>query len=236
MLLGLLMTAPALARELSAPATQPAQVQTESIARLLDDLESADPSLRESARDQLLLLDASQLSSLRDTIARLDSISLGQVLALKEIVVHVHTTGEHHFSGEGRPLIGITRSSFDGMETSCVVGSRRIGFDAYRVLRDGDQIVQLALVDPRDGTTSNSIAVKLFSQMQTWVRTKTRPRNWIELIVIRSGERLNLRLRIAPNPDPTDGTAPNYTAWLNNAIDYWNREFEPMIRQRSRRV
>jgi|GEM_PF-5764134 len=216
-----------------APTTQPVKVQIDDVSTLLSDLESIDPSTRDGAREQLMMLNASLLPQLRETVEKLDSISIAQSLALKDIVIHIRATGEHNFDGEGTSLIGVTQSGEP--DAPCVIESRRIGFDAYRVLRDGDQIVQVALVDPRDGAIVRARAIEWFTQMQDWMRGVP-VGSWIQVSVIRNGAQLSLQLRTAPNPDRRNGDlTPNYDAWVNEALDYWTREFEPVVSERSKR-
>lgn len=230
-LLGLILTDRSTADE---PSTQP--VAIDSVSNWIAGLESSNPQERDQAFQHLLSLDSSQLPALHDAVKRMETVSLAQSIAMKNVVMHVHVTGQHHFTGTGRALLGVTRTNIDFRDSSCIIAGRRIGFDAYRVLRDGDQITRMAKVDPQDGSLAHAIDVTQFSQMQNWMIEFIRPGDTIEATVIRSGEQLNLRLRVAPDPDRRDDqSSTNYTRWLNNALDYWNAQFEPIVSARSNR-
>src|SRR5687767_8871167 len=103
-------------RLLAAPATQPMRVELDNLDALLIDLGSIDPALRDRAREELMLLDAGELPQLKAAVEKLETISIAQSVALKEVVVHVHATGQHKFEGGGRALLGISRATINAAD------------------------------------------------------------------------------------------------------------------------
>lgn len=211
----------------SVPATQPALAVPLAIQRplvdLVRDLDSTDQRIRESARMQLMLLGASDLEQLLTAARSARPLSNMQLSNLREVVIHVFLTRDHNFSGAGRGFMGIQMGSFANDEQSlrlpAVVVGRTTGYDASRVLRDGDTIVGMQNLS-RDSKSMSVITN--YADLQGFLRD-ARVGEWILIRVIRNGEAVETGLHLAPRPPEGVGSVenPNYVV----AEFYWRDKF-----------
>ena len=216
LLLNLATLLTAIAGATSKPSTQPA-----SLAAELDRLVDADPVARLAARDELMLLTRDDLPTLRRVVSERP---VGPVLrnALHEIVVHVYLTGEHNFKGPGPGRLGFIVTG--GEIGPPVVGRRMPGFDAYRVLEDGDTIVGIAT---DEGDKPNTIVpvstlLALLNEL-----TPTTPGEWVRVRIVRNGQTLEVPIRLSQQVKLQPMGEPE--PLLDIGERYWSESFEPAL-------
>ncbi len=205
------------------PATQPS---ADSLAKMLADLSSIEPEVREAARSNLMLLDRAGLPALRKQAGKND-MSAVTAATLEEIVTHVYLTDMHGFVGEGETYLGIssgTGRTGPTPEGGVDVSATLIGYDAYRALREGDRLVGWR------AEGAEWITLEQFSDLLA-ARRLSRPGDWISLRVQRNATLLELRVRLASIPQEAQrvGIDPD-PKWYAAAKAYWWQEFAPALR------
>ena len=204
-----------------AQTTAPADL-TAAISRLDD----RDPEVREAARMSLMSLTRDDLPRLREAVAgAAPRVTVRD--ALRDVVMHVYLTGKHNFAGAATAYLGI--ASIPAPSESPTVRSRMIGYDAYRALRDGDVIV--ALRPPpgrRRGEAENAfLPIRSIEYLQEILAT-VRVGEWIGVRVLRDGESVETRVRVGPR-SPALMSSKGINPSLDEAREYWTREFAPAL-------
>jgi cold shock CspA family protein len=184
------------------PSTSPADPESVLKSALLQ-LSDRDPAVRESAREQLMALSASDLPMLRIAIEALRPLPPGDADALRDIVEHVYLTGEDADGNPKQGFMGILMSDWGAMvpdsdadpqePLGVVVEMRLPGFDAYRVLRDGDIILAIST----DG--SDPVPVHSAAMIIQTVKTLAAGQR-VRLDVIRNGQRMQTTVRLDARP------------------------------------
>lgn len=200
------------------------------LAEYLSALDERDPVLREGARETLMLLERKDLPRLLSAAHEAMPLTTMQRSALRDIVLHVYLTEVHGFKGDGAGFIGIS-GPMDIGEPAIIQG-RTMGFDGYRVLRDGDTVVGMQVAPRPMQPVAN------FNDLRNIVLA-TRPGNWILVRVIRNGQPvevlLHLTARIEQPGMAVGGVSPNLNPLLPQAQAYWDRTFAPALDQPSTR-
>jgi hypothetical protein len=193
-------------------------------------LDSIEPSIRQSARDRLMAGDPARLGDLLES-ARSVSLSGQQRASLAEIVVHLHVAGLNRREGVDVAQLGI-RSQQPRFEIEqdlpqgARVGSRLVGYDAQRVLQDGDRIVHIA--EPSEGMQWE---ITQFDDLRQVTRS-LKPGALIRVTVIRDGRRLAADLRLAKLAPGMDDPSrlEAYDRWLITSRRFWNEQVEPTLK------
>lgn len=194
--------------------TKPADLAA-SVARLGD----RDPLVRDAARESLMSLDAADLPQLRDAVAgTLPNTTIRS--ALRDAVTHVYLTGKHHFAGATGGVIGIRRILTD--DEPPTIFFRTIGYDGYRVLRDGDVIVAAR----RPGAAAFE-RVETFAALRSQLE-RLSAGQWVDLRVVRGDRTVEVRLRLGPN-DPRLETLGGNNPYSDDAKRYWSEQFAPAL-------
>lgn len=193
-------------------------------------LDSVEPEIRLGARDRLMAGDPARLGDLLES-ARSMSLSDQQRASLAEIVVHLHVAGLNRREGVDVAQLGI-RSQPPRFEIEpdlpegARVGSRLVGYDAQRILQDGDRIVHVA--EPSGATQWE---ITQFEDLRQVTRS-LEPGATIRVTVIRNGRRIEVDLRLAKLAPGMDDTSrlEAYDRWLITARRFWNEQVEPTLR------
>src|SRR4051794_12478816 len=125
----------------AAPSTQ----RSADIRRWFEQLADPDPSVRDSARQNLMGLPRSDLAELRRVITESRPLVPAQAAGLRDIVTHVYLASQRYdIDRKGRGFMGVsllqTQFGADLIE-GAVVQQRFPGLVANQMLRDGDVIV-----------------------------------------------------------------------------------------------
>jgi hypothetical protein len=202
---------PLLADSFAPPSTSPAEPQAVLKAALLQ-LSDRDPAVRDSAREQLMALPAGDLPLLRIAIEALRPLPPGDADALRDIVEHVYLSGEDKDGNSKQGFMGILMSAWQGIASDddsdpqqplgVVVEMRLPGFDAYRVLRDGDIILAIAV----DG--SDPVPVRSAERIIEIVKTLSAGQH-VHLDVLRNGRRIQTTVTLDPRPQELSPLNPN---------------------------
>lgn len=220
----------------TAATTQPSK----EISNWVNQLADGDTLIREKARDNLMALQSQELPALQSAVAGVsDRLLPSQKIYLREIVRQVFLSGLSYPTGdEPLPFIGVRwnnmespmsfdiddRSDAPTPTTGLLLDLRVPGFDAYRMLRDGDLVVGIVGVLDKPGFTSND-----FSDV---IRAQFRPGDIATLRVVRSGHLINVKIKLGARPmdlPPTDiasWTEPRDEA----AEEYWKQYFQPIVK------
>jgi len=183
------------------PSTSPADPQSVLKTALLE-LSDHDPALRESAREQLMALPPTDLPLLRIAIEKLRPLPPGDADALRDIVEHIYLTGEDTDGNSKQGFMGILMFDWQAIvpddadpqqPPGVVVQMRLPGFDAYRVLRDGDIILAIST----DG--SDPVPVRSADTIKQTVTTLAAGQH-VHLDVIRNGQRIQITVTLDPRP------------------------------------
>ncbi len=213
----------------------------QSFKRLTD----ADPKIRDRAVVELMGMSADDLPAFRRLVEQSRPLLPNQAEPLRDIVEQVFLAGEKYDVATGETDTSGTQSpyflgvvwpkTFDMANARLGVPiTRRLpGFPSFRYLRDGDMILgvcldpALPLFQPPNAEThlSGSLAEKLTLVSQT-----------VTLLVLRDGEQVRISIRLAPRPVAanSESAAEAVNAFLaartRRADDYWNENFEPLLR------
>ena len=213
-------------RNVTPPTSQPTSQPTK-LAELVDQLESHDPQIRDSAREELMLLTRDDLPALLGVARKAGRLSTMQISLLRDIVQHVYLTEIHQFKGNGIGFIGIPRPA--DFQDAAVIPERIIGYDGYRVLRDGDTIVGMQL---QRNANRQMQTVKSFVELQEFMKM-TRPGDWLIVRIIRNGQPMEATLHLAgrdeANGRPAIAGMTNQNPYLQEAQMYWRDSFQPSL-------
>jgi len=208
---------------------------------LINDLSGDEASSREAAREALMLLRRTDLDALLAVVKERKQLSVAQRIALRDIVCHVYLTGLHNFQGEttGRlGVMGMRRS--DDMDRNerlpsgpgAAVDSRVPGFDAYRVLRDGDLIVGVKLLDATGKGQVEFVSIFNFDTLARIILQRPTG-DTVELRVLRSGRIIDISTRLGPYLQRERGQVlldVSDQQQIGQANIYWKLNWEEVVR------
>jgi hypothetical protein len=206
-----------------APATRPSDV-----ARWLNDLAAEDAPTRAEARRKMLGMSAAQLKELRQLVADGQAVLPAQREALYEIVYHtfLRTRPYPVLQGDNGSFIGLFGQQVtDGGGSSSVAFERCLpGFDAYRVLENGDRIVGVDELPELRFEGSNPLGP---------VRQGFKAGTVIHFRIIRDSrvQRVALQLSMTPLWQQFRDMG-ELEAREELAKTYWQREFAPLLERR----
>src|SRR5687768_8761158 len=117
---------------------------TEQMRRWVVGLMDADPGVREKSRVALMGLSREELGALAAVVNDFRPLETPLVETLKDVVEHVYLTGSA-YEKEQKGFLGITMPvrMEVGTRLEVVVESRMPGFVGYRMLQDGDAILDI---------------------------------------------------------------------------------------------
>lgn len=187
---------------------------------LVKQLDARDLTVRDGAREMLMLLRRDELPKLLEAARAAGKLSSAQTALLREIVQHVYLTQEHGFAGIGAGFVGVSGPG-GGSGSPAVVQGRTIGYDAYRVLREGDTVVGMQRTQDAEMRP-----IENFDALRTIVGN-TRPGEWLLVRVIRNGAPVEVTVRLAARP-PREITG-NDNPDLPDAQRYWEETFSPAL-------
>ncbi len=199
----------------------------EPLDQLLDRLNAGDSEIRSAAREKLMLLTRDDLPSLLEVVRKKLPLSPTQLAELRQIVLHVYLTHEHGFEGDGSGFLGVTGPG--NLEEPALIRGRTIGYDAYRVLREGDTIVGMQV--QRGPGVGEMKRIESFSDLRQ-VIVATHPGNWILVRVIRNGQPVEVTVHLASRIElvgQANGQPTNENPNLPRAKAYWNLTFAPVL-------
>jgi hypothetical protein len=218
------------------PTSQPSgEDKSALVARLFSELGSTDGQAREAARTGLMRLKRNDLEALRDAVARSRPLRPSQALMLRQIVQEVYLSSEQYehekllgFMGVLMSEASMAQADFvpeNDLPTSIgVIVSERIpGFCAARRLLDGDVI--LGIVSPPKAFRSTRDLQETIGGL--------RPGTTVRLVVLRCGQVIEVDLTL--DARPVQSAMPDAIEALRSQRqkkfeDYWNRDFEPLLR------
>ena len=180
-----------------------------------------------------MLLGRGDLPVLAEVARSMPTLLPTQRSLLKEIVDQVYLAGQHGYSGAGAGYVGVTLSPVLDVdhEAGARVMSRLPGYDAIRALELDDLITAAGRVTPESSTLQ---AVNTVDTLRE-VLGPTKPGDWIQVQLERSGVSRNVYVRVGPLPPP-ESRGPNPEAaqdWMNArhalADRYWKKTFLPKL-------
>jgi hypothetical protein len=214
------------------PTSQPTtQSATSGLQQPFDRLADPDPLVREQAAMQLMLATPAELKELIKAQPAIDSQRAAQ---LQRIAVHAHAAASHGYVVppgnwvEVRARLGIRIPENiiedDNESPGLLIRQTTIGFDAYRVLRPGDQIqaVRFGLgewVGIRDISALRQFLTKNMIGQSIDVRFVRDAQVWSESI--RVGAMVNGN---TTNSDELDRLR------IDAAMSFWRTDLLPIVR------
>lgn len=222
-------TAPAKA----AAATQPLP-QLDRAKQLVAQLADNDFERREAARVALMGLRRSDLPALREAVRQSSPLVPSQQTVLRDIVVHVYLTGDLYLPDpDGIGFLGVTlpgareQHGVMGIQRGVAVLARSPGFAAYRLLQNGDVVLTVT-------TDGERVEVNTTLELQEAVRS-VKAGETVKLDVLRQGQVVRVNIRLDPRPFNADtllAFEELSTRRLNDADEYWERDFAPLLESR----
>jgi len=229
---------PTTSPELELPADSP-------IRKWFAELADSDAQVRDQASQDLMGISADDLPKLRQLMIETHPLAPDQTAALKDIVTQAYLASQKYdiadnqqtdISGNRDPFfLGLLWPPQTGNEIrmGVPVDERIPGFPSYRFLRRGDMIIGI-FINP-------DASLLQYPNMETHnVPTLTAAINGpprvqdIALQVLRNGQILKVRVKMAPRPlyaDPLNqGSLHQFIA--DRAADaerYWNENFAPLL-------
>jgi hypothetical protein len=182
---------------------------------LVSQLGSDDPRVRAKALDDLMDIKRTDLAQLRSAAISQSPLSPGQIAGLRDAVAQVFLAGEKYPHGPS----GFLGIRFSLAPEGVLVADRIRGFPAYRILKNGDVIVQL--VD-RPNIQFHQVndfasAIMLFG-----------PGDAVRFAIVRDGRAMTVSVPLDFRPAEISNT-PADDDWIQSrekrAEAYWNEEF-----------
>lgn len=206
-----------------APATQPSDV-----ARWLNDLAAEDAPTRAEARRKMLGMSAAQLKELQTLVANGRAALPSQREALYEIVHHtfLRTRPYPVLQGDNGSFIGLFGQQVtDGGDYSSVSFERCLpGFDAYRVLENGDRIIGVDELPELRFEGGNPLGP---------IRQNFKAGTVIHFRIIRDNQFQRVALQLSATPLWQQfRDLGELEAREELARTYWQREFAPLLERR----
>jgi hypothetical protein len=224
--------------ESASPTTAPTDTPA-SLKSLLRQLGDSDPSVRDATREQLMAMPSTDLPALRAALAAMRPLPPGVAQAMHDIVTHVYLSGEISPGPKPSGFMGIGMVRDDQsvypdddqgdtqLPLGVIVDMRLPGFDAYRVLRDGDIITMLS--------TDESGPIAVHSSLNICgAVAQLSPGEHVRLKVLRNGRRIDVTLVLNQRPIelPLDALVEP-EAYRNDrqkkAEKYWNDQFASVL-------
>lgn len=199
---------------------------TEQLRRWVVGLMDADPAVRERSRVALMGLSREELGTLAAVVHDFRPLEMPVAETLRDVVEHVYLTG-YAYEKEERGFLGITMA--DGPEVTAkmqvVVESRMPGFVAYRMMQDGDVVLDIEerpLEQPVDRNEFCDV-VRGF-----------RPGKLVHFKVLRRGKVVRVPIRLDARPMDRTGMVNVYNATVQDLVSaraaeaeaYWKRVFD----------
>lgn len=226
------------------PATQPAALELPKdspIRGWFTDLASPDAAVRDQAQSQLMGMSREELEGLRLLASANRPLAPNQAAALRDVVIHVFLVGEPYEPDPRQPFLGVRwprdeRFALSDPPRLGVPLEERIpGFPGFQMLRDGDLVLGVTTRSqgPFDQWVDHPTPSK---EMLITVLRATTVDHPVIFDVLRQGQRLRVRIRLAAKPaalviNPTDATAEAFlTPRLQRAEAYWQQMFVPLLR------
>jgi hypothetical protein len=213
------------------PSSRPAD-RAQAVRAWLAGLGDAAEAVREDSRQQLLGLSREELGLLRKAAGQAVPLEASQAAMLREIVTHVYLTGQKYVpdpSGFLGVVLARDEEEAGGVpnpqaKSSVIVESRLPGFCSYRMLQDGDMILEA-------GGAAMAGKADLINAIRA-----CRPGDTVALKVLRQGK--TLKVTIVLDARPADavglGAAGQIEAMRNARQDeadkYWEATFAPLLR------
>ncbi len=208
-------------------------------------LADPDPRVRDQASENLMGISFEDLPKLRQLVIENQPLVPDQSAAMKDIVIQVYLAGQKYECVGG----GLTDPSgnlgpfFLGLTWPLGLGSdermgvpveeRIPGFPSYRYLRTGDMILGL-LINP-DATLQQfpNMPTHNSEMLSTAISSPARAQD-MTLQVLRHGQILKVRLKMAPRPQIAELRDPKVTQQFvaDRAVEgdrYWNENFAPVL-------
>ena len=224
-------TAPADFTEPPVPPLAP----TSPIRTSLANLASPDAAQRDAAATALMGLDRTQLWQLHDLLHDTNGIAPAQAAALHQIVIHDYLATEPYVTDPGG-FLGLMSTDYQPIDEPPRLGvpvdELEVGFPSFRMLRRGDLILAV-LVDPdAPATQLPNMLTPDFATLQVAI-SKAGADHEIALDVLRGGQRIRIRLKLAPRPR-LSLASPRifFNERLQQAEAFWQHTFLPLLQQR----
>ena len=219
------------------PSTQPSADPV--LCQWIDELDDADPTVRDGARFNLMGLTRHQLPQLRAAVQQSLPLSGQQVMALRDVFDQVFLSGDRIVM-DGDHILGLFWPKTDDAETPPEeIGTSVVflipGLPANRYLRTGDVIVEL-----RDYPATDCRQMEKFHEV---LRDKYRGGDLVRLTVLRHGKLINLNVPVAQTIPMGSMQAEDVGAWYGatwaqgdwikqrqkKADDAWKQQFAPLL-------
>jgi hypothetical protein len=197
-------------------------------------LTDADPIVRQSAQQQLMRIQKSELPRLRQAVEE-DPPAPAQIPALHQAVTGAMLASSDYASDSRRGFLGITlgQITLENGAQRVVVQSRLAGFVGWRMLQAGDIFVAVV--------GSKRIAIDDVTALQQAILGQPAGAR-LTLVVLRGGRVVRVPVTLDAVPEATGaGAAPNLppdpaqfqamqATRLAAAQDYWEKHFAPLCR------
>jgi hypothetical protein len=200
------------------------------IATWFRQLADREPGVRESARRELMGIDASELPLLREIVAgAAASLKPAQIDPLQDIVLQVKTREailklprlDSGFLGVSLPPMAMEDD--DATPTGVPIISRLRGFVAYRLLENGDVILAIGPGDAMRDTFTPTQLRQIVGSLRAGDEVSVR--------VLRGSRQVTFKFRLDA-PPITEG--PERVQELVNEAEqdagkYWDKDFAPLV-------
>ena len=210
----------------AAPARGAEVATTEQMRRWVAGLMDVDPGVREQSRAALMGLSREELGALAAVVNDFRPLEAPLVQVLKDVVEHVYLTGSE-YEQEEKGFLGITMPVRieQTARLEVVVESRMPGFVGYRMLQDGD-----AILDIEEHPLAQPAERNVFCDV---VRT-IRPGRVVHFKVLRRGRVVRVPIQLDPRPKDKTGVAFEYEGRVQELLAqraaeaeaFWKRAFE----------
>ena len=197
---------------------------TEQLRGWVVGLTDADPATREKSKYALLGLRREELPTLAAVVLDFRPLEPTVVDSMKEIVEHVYLTGDD-YPKEELGFIGIHMPATPAARLEVVVESRMPGFAGFRMLQDGDAILDIEEYPLPQPLGRREFCAKVL---------RIKPGELIHLRVLRRGKIIRVPGRLDPRPKDPSGTGADYDFVVQELLarraaeaeGYWKRVFE----------
>ena len=206
------------------PASAAEVATTEQLRRWVVGLRDADPATREKSKHALLGLRREELPTLAAVVHDFRPLEPTVVGDMREIVEHVYLSGDE-YPKEEMGFIGIHMPETPAPKLEVVVESRMPGFAGFRMLQDGDAILDIEEYPLAQPVDRRAFCAKVL---------RIKPRELIHLRVLRRGKIIRVPGRLDPRPKDPSGAGVDYDFVVQELLarraaeadGYWKRVFE----------
>jgi hypothetical protein len=208
-------------------------------------LADADPQVRDQASEDLMGISGDDLPKLRQLVIESQPLVPDQTAALKDIVTQAYLASQKYdvtdgkqtdpSGGQGPFFLGLLWPLDTGSDPrlGVPVDERIPGFPSYRFLHRGDMIMGIFINPSATLMQFPNTETHNIDALKSAISTSPAAQD-IALQVLRNGQVLKLRLKMAPRPlyaDPANpGALRQFTA--DRAADadrYWNENFARLL-------